>query len=183
MIPKKYLHFIEPLTGVRTMLELGNKRGTEHEPYKGHFEKLGIAHTSIDWNGQDGAVAADLRKPLMLVLEEAVGRSRFDMVTNIGTSEHVSEQIGCWRNIIGAADRFIVSITPHPGDWPGHGLFYPTRKFYEQLADRNKLEIESIDVFDPPGRRFIGVRLKVLQRRTFVIMPDAGELTIGTPRA
>lgn len=183
MIPAKYLRFIEPLTGVRTMLELGNKRGTEHEPYKGHFEARGIEHTSIDWNGEDGAIAADLRKPLNFLLEEAVGRSRFDMVTNIGTSEHVGEQSGCWRNIIAAAQSWIVSITPHPGDWPGHGLFYPTRRFYEQLAQRNQLQIEALEVFDPPRRRFIGCRMKVLQRQDFVIMPDAGELAIATPRA
>jgi hypothetical protein len=183
MIPKKYLHFIEPLVGVRTMLELGNKRGTEHEPYKAHFEKMGIAHTSIDWNGQDGAIAADLRNPLNLVLEEAVGRSVFDMVTNIGTSEHVSDQAGCWQNIIAAAGKWIVSITPHPGDWPGHGLFYPTRKFYEQLAQRNQLSIEQLEVFDQPGRRFIGARLKVEKKRHFVFMPEAAELAIATPRA
>lgn len=154
MIPAHYLELMEPLDGVRSMLELGNKRGTDGpgDTYKGHFEALGIRHVSVDINGEDGALALDLREPL--------GLGRFDMVTNVGTSEHVDDQLPVWRNMVDAADRFLVCITPRPGDWPGHGLFYPLPPFYQHLAADNGFRLERCYVAGPEGRAFVYARLR-----------------------
>ena len=78
------------------MLELGNKRNTPRHIYKAFFEARGFRHVSVDINGSDGALRKDLTEPL--------GLGTFDMVSNIGTTEHVSEgdyagQVACWRNI------------------------------------------------------------------------------------
>lgn len=169
----------EPLAGVRSMLELGNKRGTDGpgDTYKRHFEALGIRHVSVDWNGEDGALALDLRQPLDLGL--------FDMVSNVGTSEHVDDQVSCWRNIVESAAWIIVSITPAPGNWPGHGLHYPTEKFFEELAALNAFALQRCYTAGPPGRRFVYARLcrrDGLEEKRFT-MPAATEMTAAPPRA
>jgi len=134
-----------PLVG-NSMLELGNKRKGDMV-YKSVFESLGFRHVSVDLNGLDGALPLDLRKPLNL--------GTFDMVTNIGTSEHVSEsdydgQVECWRNIVEAIhiDSVFVSITPLEGAqrWLRHGRWYPQEAFFEELAELNGMVAERIYV-------------------------------------
>lgn len=132
---------LNPLIG-DSMLELGNKiKGAM--VYKKVFEGLGFRHVSVDVNGKDGALPLDLRKPLNL--------GTFDMVTNIGTTEHVSQndfagQVACWRNILHAMHigSVLVSITPlpHSQKWARHGRWYPELMFFEELADGNALEVE-----------------------------------------
>ncbi len=109
----------QPLVG-GTMLELGNKKGGDGTPYKVHFEALGFAHTSVDINGEDGALKLDLQQPL--------GLGTFDMVANIGTTEHCGRQLPVWRNVCDAmhVGSVFVSTTPHPEGWPEHGSHHPT---------------------------------------------------------
>lgn len=136
VIPPWNWEVLEPIDGITSMLELGNKRWGKRTPYKPYFEGLGIRHVSVDLNGCDGALRLDLRKPL--------GLGRFDMVTNFGTTEHVSEQEPVWRNIVEAAGHLIVSTTPKPGTYPGHGLLYPHKAFYIALAVANAFRIERL---------------------------------------
>lgn len=157
-----------PLVG-NTMLELGNKRKGDIV-YKEFFESIGFTHTSVDLNGQDGALPLDLSKPL--------GLGTFDMVTNLGTSEHVSEgnyagQVQCWRNILEAmhVGSVLVSITPQPGTWIEHGTWYPRLAFFAELAKLNGLELERSEErpwFDHnPNRRLVTARLVRLEDRPF----------------
>lgn len=176
MIPRHYLDLIEPLDNVQTMLELGNKNGTggPGDSYKRYFEGIGIRHTSVDWNGQDGALARDLRKPLDL--------GRFDMVTNIGTSEHVDDQVAVWRNMVDAAGRWLVCITPKPGDWPGHGMFYPYPMFYRHLAERNGFAVEKLYTAGPDGRAFVYARLRRDLEPAPLVMPSSVLIAPAPPR-
>jgi hypothetical protein len=174
LIPAAYLEVIGDLDGVESMLELGNKRGTEHEPYKPFFEARGIRHVSVDWNGQDGALPLDLCAPLAL--------GTFDVVTNFGTSEHVADQRACWQNVVYAADLVIASVTPHPGDWPGHGFFYPAPGFYESLARDNGFDVQLLDVIGKPGRRLIRARLRRVDRLGPFVMPEPQLLTLAPSR-
>ena len=143
------------------MLELGNKRKGDIV-YKDFFQSIGFEHTSVDLNGKDGALPLDLSKPL--------GLGTFDMVTNLGTSEHVSEgsytgQVECWRNIVEAMHigSVLVSITPQPGTWIRHGTWYPKLDFFTQLAQLNGLEVERLRerpwFDDKPDQRLVTVRL------------------------
>ncbi len=168
MIPAHYLELIEPLDGIRTMLELGNKNGTggKGDSYKRHFQALGIEHTSVDWNGEDGALALDLRQPLNLGV--------FDMVTNIGTSEHVDDQAAVWENMNRAAGKVLVCITPSPCNWPGHGLFYPSEAFYSELADLNGFTLSRCYTAGPEGRQLTYARL---ERRVY--KPDFFRMADG----
>jgi hypothetical protein len=180
MIPARYLDTMGPLDGLVSMLELGNKNGTggKGDSYKAHFEALGLRHVSVDWNGQDGALPLDLRKPL--------GMGVFSIVTNIGTSEHVDDQVPAWCNMIEAAALVLACITPAPGDWPGHGLFYPEPEFYVQLADRNGFKLEKLTVEGDAGRRLVHCRMRRPARVSVIpdlVMPDMGLLTVAPPRA
>jgi hypothetical protein len=156
-----------PLDGVTSMLELGNKKTGTGIVYKQVFESMGIRHVSVDWNEEDGALKLDLAAPLDL--------GRFDMVTNFGTSEHVDRQEPVWRNMVEACERVLISSTPLPGDWPRHGMFYPTVRFYEQLAARNAFAIEHLQVVASSPRRLIQARLRRCGTIPFR-MPDAAEL-------
>lgn len=137
------LRILSPLVG-SSMLELGNKvkfAGPERVTYKSLFEAAGFRHVSVDINGLDGALPMDLRKPLNL--------GTFDMVTNLGTSEHVSEddlggQVACWRNICEAmhVGSVMVSVTPAKGSFNHHATWYPQLPFFEELAEKNGMVVE-----------------------------------------
>jgi hypothetical protein len=167
----------QPLTG-KTMLELGNKRN-EKFVYKTFFKSLGFQHTSVDINGSDGALPKDLTQPL--------GLGTFDMVSNVGTSEHVSEgrfegQVECWRNICEAmhVGSVLVSTTPKPGAWRHHGVWYPHPEFYTELAELNGLEVERLFVDDTAmlrgiyaDREMVFARLRRVEAAPFA-MPEGG---------
>ena len=154
-----------PLVG-SSMLELGNKKNREHI-YKAFFESHGFRHVSVDMNGLDGALNMDLRKPLNL--------GTFDMVANIGTTEHVSDQAGVWRNICEAMHigSVLVSVTPLPGDWPWHGEWYPTDGFYSDLARLNGLDVERLYVAGEAPRKLNLARMKRVSECPFE-MPEGG---------
>jgi len=162
----------DPLVGT-SMLELGDKQDAGRV-YKQWFESLGFRHVSVDTNGLHGALPLDLREPLNL--------GTFDMVCNIGTSEHVSEdnwdgQVACWRNIIEAlhVGSVLLCDTPAPGGWRDHGKWYPHPEFYRELARLNGLEVERLNVLPwRPGHQSRKVVSARMVRRTLVpfAMPE-----------
>jgi hypothetical protein len=115
------------------MLELGNKENLTGT-YKEQFVSEGWDHTSVDLNGASGALARDLCVPGSLA-----DLGQFDVVTNFGTTEHVENQWACWENVHNAikVGGWLVSVTPAPGTWPGHGKFYPYLDWYLKFADVN----------------------------------------------
>lgn len=127
----------QPLQGCRSMLELGDKINAPHT-YKAFFESRGFVHTSIDWNGRNGALSMDLRRPLDL--------GTFDIVTNIGTTEHVDMQEAVWRNLADACriGSTLICTTPKPGQWQWHGRFHPHASFYRVFAALNGFNLERL---------------------------------------
>lgn len=161
-IPEDEQKVIWPLVG-DTMLELGNKKNP-NGVYKTYFESIGFKHVSVDWNGEDGALKLDLRQPLDL--------GQFDMVSNIGTTEHVSEQFPVWKNIHDACKvgGVICSVTPLEGDWWWHGEWYPRPEFFEEFA-KNGYEIEYLDIGREHPNRNLCARLKKTKESTFFMPP------------
>ena len=154
-----------PLVGV-TMLELGAKCNARlGRTYKHYFRSLGVKHTSVDWNAEHGALDLDLCLPLKL--------GTFDMVTNIGTSEHVSDQAAVWRNMLDAMHigSVLICTTPKPGHWSWHGRWYPTEDFYRDLARLNGLKLERLYEVGEPPRTMIYARLRRLEMRKFSMPP------------
>lgn len=139
------------------MIELGNKK--TDVVWKHEFEKMGISHTSIDWNGKDGALPLDLTKPIYI--EQA------DVVTNFGTSEHVLDQEMCFENIHNLSKIWMVHQVPYVGNWENHGLkqygfkcFKYDETFFEDLAMKYNYEIEDMFVDGLDKRKLINVRLR-----------------------
>lgn len=153
----------QPLVG-QSMLELGNKINRERS-YKHFFSYRGFRHVSVDWNGLNGALKLDLQFPLNL--------GTFDMVTNIGTTEHVQDQAGVWRNICEAmhVGSVLLSATPEPGQWSGHGLHYPTDEFYRQLCALNGLTLHRLYSAHEPPQRMWFARMVRSEDKPFT-MPD-----------
>lgn len=61
-----------------------------------------------------------------------------DIITNIGTSEHVEFEKGqwnCWKNIHNwlKIDGIMIHELPELGSWPGHCRYYVTREFFIKL--------------------------------------------------
>jgi hypothetical protein len=163
-IPPWNWKILDPLSGFKSMLELGNKRWGKRTPYNQFFHENGMLHVSVDLNGRDGALPLDLRKPLFL--------GEFDIVTNLGTTEHVSEQEPVWRNIIQAARNVIVSTTPKPGTYRGHGLLYPKMEFYSELARLNGFEVERL--YEEPMKKGILICARLVRKeRVPFTLPDA----------
>lgn len=157
----------QPLVG-KTMLELGDKVN-RRLTYKAFFESLGYRHVSVDLNGLHGALKMDLRRPLNL--------GTFDFISNIGTTEHVASQHGVWRNICEAmhVGSVLASITPAPGHWVWHGMFYPKEEFYRQLAALNGLSIERLYTEGCEGRKMVFARMSRVAEVPFS-MPDESNL-------
>jgi hypothetical protein len=98
------------------------------------FECLGFDHTSIDINGLDGALPLDLNKPII----DTYLTGQFDIVTNIGTSEHVSNQEMCFENM----DRLckdggiIINVSPFGPDWADHAEYWYSHGSFKAIRDR-----------------------------------------------
>lgn len=114
------------------MCELGNQmmRDMGNCSAKRYFRNLGVDHVSLDENGKDGAVAVDLSKPI----PESLGL--FDLVTNYGTSEHISDQYQVFKNIhdLTRTGGMMAHCVPMNGDWNDHGLVGYKRDFISALA-------------------------------------------------
>lgn len=97
-----------------------------------YYVSKGIEYTSIDLNKENNCLVHDLSKPLPDELN-----NKFDLVTNFGTSEHVTDLYECYKNIhnLCKLNGIIISENPKTGNWPGHGFHYLDSNFYRQLAD------------------------------------------------
>jgi len=102
-IEKHAVNIIGDLNG-KHMLELGDqelkgmKKITLAKTGKEYYESKGVIHTSIDLNGRRGALRFDLSQPI----DMPRWIKHFDIITNLGTTEHVepqSSQYECFKNI------------------------------------------------------------------------------------
>ena len=136
-------------TGIKiegcNMCELGDQFmcGFDDDPSvpkiaKTYFENIGVKHTSIDIGGQNGSLKLNLSKPLNDF------SNYFDLITNYGTSEHVSDQYNLFLNIhnfvrVGGA---IINVAPLVGSWQDHPcFFFYESDFFNILSEKNEYKI------------------------------------------
>jgi hypothetical protein len=144
-LTRAYLDFIETAitrAGIpdgAAMCELGNQRigpsvGIPQATGKEYFSPR-FTHTSLDLNGLDGAIPVDLSRAIRR--PELIGR--FDVLTNSGTSEHVSDQYACFFNVheLVRAGGVMIHLVPKTGNWRRHSTVYYTVKFFTLLASAN----------------------------------------------
>lgn len=146
------------------VLELGNQRmrkgASKDSTLKKHLSRVVYEHCSIDWNGKDKAIRYDLSKEIRIFA------LHFDVVTNFGTSEHVSSQEWCFRNIHNFCRQrgVMLHVVPLVGNWKGHCEYYYSEKFFESLAAANNYEVAFIRIHERPHKQSLVVAL--LRKKT-----------------
>lgn len=128
------------------MLELGDQifnpflaQEINYEVAKSYYQSLGYDHTSIDTNGNNGAINHDLTKPK----EEF--NNKFGIITNHGTSEHIKDQYSLFKNLHdwGCEGCVYVHIVPLHSEehkkilnkpFPNHGLYEYGTSFWRELS-------------------------------------------------
>jgi len=132
-------------------LELGNQRDRtgnprSKKPAKIMYESLGVNHISIDLNGRNGALPLDLQKPLPFIFH-----SRFDVITNYGTIEHVNNQYRVFRNIHDSCRKggIIIHALPLENNWPKHCRYKYTTSFAGKLAKKNSYTLVQEEIIRP----------------------------------
>lgn len=141
------------------MLELGDQQMYCHHNIpeasaaKSYFEQLGVQHTSVDLNGELGALPLNLASRI----DNLNGENVFDVVTDFGTTEHVGPEVAhlhaCRENV----HRFcrpgglMVFMNPKVGNWPLHGYHYFTLQHYSKLAEAMGYRVLEISEFPTLG--------------------------------
>jgi len=114
--------------------ELGNQlmKWSKYLTGKKYFIDQGVAeHISIDINGKDGAIRIDLSKPV------DKWHNYFDMVTNFGTAEHVSNGIyEAFMNIhnFTRPGGVMINVGPIRGGCPWHSPYHYDADFFNKLS-------------------------------------------------
>lgn len=151
------------MRGMR-MLELGNQILTvsQHDPQslsrsettgREYYENRGFIHTCFDLNGEDNAFQIDLSKPNF----DPQWMNQFDIVTNVGTLEHVEPfraQFAGFMNVHNfiKVGGMMIHIMPdakelkRTGQWKRHCNYYYTEEFYKNLALHNQYKIIALEI-------------------------------------
>ena len=114
----------------RNILELGAQHYLVDNKVVGYFTSLfDYPITSIDLNGENGALKINLAKDLPDL-------PSYGLITNFGTTEHVSNQYQCWKNIHQLLDNdgIIISEIPEIGSWKNHCRYYVDKRFFNSLS-------------------------------------------------
>lgn len=125
--------------------ELGNQIHWTGIPAKQLYEAKGYNHTSIDINGKDGALKIDLCKPIPKNMH-----TKFDLVTNYGTSEHILNQLMLFKNLVNLCKHhgYLLCVFPIGERWHKHSPYYYNFFFCIQLADALGLRLILFKKFD-----------------------------------
>jgi len=119
------------------------------------FLNLGFHHTSIDYNGLDGALALDARADLTEHLIE-----KYDVITNIGFSEHIGErdfeeellshQYAIFKNFhnLGKEGSLYIHVNPYRANWFRHGICDYSLDFFRTLVDLNNYSLKFLFLSD-----------------------------------
>ena len=143
------------------VLELGNKKNVTGL-YRDWYIDQGLEYVCLDWNGKDGAVSLDMRYSLEPDDVMNGMEAGFQLVTNFGFSEHVENQLACWRNIhhfVGNGGYLAICMPLMPR-WKGHGLWMPTADWYLEFAQLNGYIIEHWKIWDRDRPTFVACMKK-----------------------
>ncbi len=149
------------------MFEFGNQCffTDEHpggvSPTKPYFESLGIEHVSLDLNGRNNSLKRD-------ITEDVSDLGQFDIVTNLGSSEHVSpleKQYECFKNLHDLCNVGGYMIHHVPPDqtiqWSNHSPAFYKDHFFPILKELNnykKYSSKQVNVYLTPPESTEGAR-------------------------
>lgn len=135
-------------------VEFGNQRYTaqrvkEASSTKDFYNQLGFEYNAIDVNTERDSIVMDLNYNLF---GKYGYNETFDLVTNIGTSEHIFNQDAVFQNAhnlckVGGLMYHQLPFTP----WINHGLFNYNPIFFSALSYANGYETEMFILCDREG--------------------------------
>lgn len=170
----RYIHLVGGLNGCR-MMELGDQQMMtfsmipEGISAKEVLATKGVKHTSIDINGELGALPLDLSTKL----EQPEWHESFDVVTDFGTSEHVGPGLAALWQCRENCHRWcrpggiMVFMNPRTLHWPQHGVHYFTPLHYERVAAACSYKVLEISEHPACGNAMTGIQVHaVLQKRS-----------------
>ena len=137
-------------------------------------ETVGLDHTSFDINGKFGSLIVDL----CTRIEDPDYVDAFDIVTNFGTTEHVTSQYECFENIhrLCKTDGIMMHSVPPPGEWPGHGRYYYPLEFFSGLAEANGYEVVLLETSAGGGPGIFPLSVSVLRKTSDAPFMDRAAL-------
>ena len=148
-----------------SICELGDQKTCSNWPsdicqsdmyFKNVFSHLNI--TNIDLNGKNGSLALNLSE---IIPSEY--HNKFDVVTNFGTSEHVSNQYSVWKNIflLLKPNGIVISEIPYIHNWPNHCKYYVTDTTFESMNADFSIVSKSFTKWERDGLLHLSVLKKI----------------------
>jgi SAM-dependent methyltransferase len=137
----------------------GNRKSANwwSKPARELYKSMGCTrYEAIDGNG-GGTILADLNFPL-----DALHPGQFDLVTDVGTSEHVFNFAQCWSTIHTLCKQggIIFFEKPYQG-YPEHGFYNLHKTLFVDIARANGYQILELKEHDAPrGKLWRGVYRK-----------------------
>jgi len=134
-------------------LSLRNKFGLKNKVSKHFLKSLGFEHISLDKNGKDGALKVNLSKPIK---DSFI--NYFDVLTNIGTTEHVvpyKNQYQCFKNVHNLVHKggIFIHIVPEYNSFVQHSFIHYSIDFFKDLSISNNYEIIFCEGIAKSGRK------------------------------
>jgi SAM-dependent methyltransferase len=130
------------------------------KPARELYESMGCSrYESIDGNG-GGTILADLNEPLFHDIWP--DDMRFDLVTDVGTSEHVFDFAQVWRTIhsLTKPGGLIFFEKPYQG-YPDHGFYGLHKTLFVDIARANGYKVLELKEHEAPrGSLWRGVYRK-----------------------
>ena len=131
-------------------VEARHVRRDLHRLTEGYYRALGFsAYDSVDVNSQHGSLIMDLNKSI----ERDYGHeTKYDLVTNNGTGEHVFDQCSVFRNAheLTIPGGIMIHCLPC-NNYVNHGFFAFNPVFFMDLAAVNEYEILKITIAHSGG--------------------------------
>ena len=125
----------------------------EYVPASELYNHLGLKYNSMDANGEYNSLIVDFNEDLQSKYKFT---EKFDLCTNLGTSEHLIGQTNFFKNIHNTTkvNGIMMHVLPMEG-YHGHCYFNYHPNFFYDLASSNKYEIKEFWYFSQRAGRFL----------------------------
>jgi len=127
---------------------------------KDFFTGIGYDHTSIDLNELHYSIPKDLSAPIKW-------KEQYDIVTDFGTSEHVTDLYNALKNAYNACklDGIVIHENPKTGHWLNHGIHYFSQEFWQELSKLAGYEILELGEVGAHGNTKTGMNVYVVFKK------------------
>lgn len=125
----------------------------EYVSAKELYNFLNLQYNAVDANGEYNSMVLDFNEDIQSKYKYT---KKFDLCTNLGTSEHLIGQANFFKNIHNTTKKngMMLHLLPMEG-YHGHCYFNYHPKFFYDLASSNKYEIKEFWYFSQRASKFL----------------------------